>query len=136
MSKASTRGLLGVSRQVYYRCCWSKQKKQATAKQVVAMVAAVRADMPRIGFRKLYHILYEPLKELGVGRDKLLSILRANQLLVKPKRSYRITTSSHHRFRKHRNLVADMELTHPEQVWVSDITYLGGRDKSCYLALL
>jgi transposase InsO family protein len=92
--------------------------------------------MPRIGFRKLYHLLSEPLKEMKIGRDKFLSILKANHMLIKPKRNYRITTDSHHRFRKHKNLIMDMPLTHPEQVWVSDITYIGGRDKSCYLALI
>jgi transposase InsO family protein len=28
-----------------------------------------------------------------------------------------------------------MPLKQPEQVWVSDITYIGGRSKECYLAL-
>ncbi|MBB3188228.1 IS3 family transposase [Microbacter margulisiae] len=136
MSKTSTCGLLGVSRQVYYRYCRSKQKKQDKAEQVLAMVRSTRMAMPRIGFRKLYYLLYEPLRELHIGRDKFLSILKANHMLIKPKRNYRITTDSHHRFRKHKNLVADIELTHPEQVWVSDITYIGGRDRNCYLALV
>ena len=100
------------------------------------MVESIRLDMPRIGFRKLYYLLYEPLKGLKVGRDKFLSILRANHMLIKPKRNYRITTDSHHRFRKHKNLIADMPLMQPEQIWVSDITYIGGRDRNCYLALV
>jgi transposase InsO family protein len=57
-------------------------------------------------------------------------------MLIKPKKNYRITTDSHHRFRKHKNLISDMRLTHPEQVWVSDITYIGGRGRNCYLALV
>ena len=97
---------------------------------------SIRCDMPRIGFRKLCYLLYEPLRELNVGRDKFLSILRANHLLIKPKRNYRITTNSHHRFRKHKNLIEDISLKRPEQVWVSDITYIGGRDENCYLALV
>lgn len=136
MSKSSTCGLLGVSRQVYYRSCWSRTKKQNKAELVVSLVESIRRDMPRIGFKKLYHLLYEPLKSLNVGRDKFLSILKANHMLIKPKRNYRITTDSHHRFRKHKNLVADMPLKEPEQVWVSDITYVGGRDRNCYLALV
>lgn len=136
MSISSTCGLLGVSRQVYYRSVRSKQKNQTRAQEVVRIVAEIRRDMPRIGFRKLYYLLYNPLRELGVGRDKFLSILKANHLLIKPKRNYRITTDSHHRFRKHKNLIADMPLERPEQVWVSDITYIGGRDRNCYLALV
>ncbi|MCD7914471.1 MAG: IS3 family transposase [Tannerellaceae bacterium] len=57
-------------------------------------------------------------------------------MLIKPKRTYRITTNSHHRFRKHKNLIVDIQLKQPEQVWVSDITYIGGRDRNCYLALV
>ena len=136
MSKASTCGLLGVSRQVYYRSIHSKEKKQTKAETVVKLVANIRCDMPRIGFRKLYHLLYEPLRELNIGRDKFLSILRANHLLVKPKKNYRITTDSHHRFRKHKNLIENISLERPEQVWVSDITYIGGRSRNCYLALV
>ncbi len=100
------------------------------------MVASIRGDMPRIGFRKLYHILYPSLSQLGVGRDKFLAILRANHLLIRPQRNYRTTTNSHHRFRKHKNLIEGMVFKHPEQVWVSDITYIGGRDRNCYLALV
>lgn len=136
MSKSSTCGLLGLSRQVYYRSLRSKVVTQAKAEQVVSLVNNVRRDMPRVGFRKLYHLLYEPLKEMKIGRDKLLSILKTNHLLIKPKRSYRITTNSHHRFKKHKNLILDMKFTRPEQVWVSDITYIGGRGRNCYLALV
>ena len=96
----------------------------------------VRMKMPRIGARKLYHILKESLEALSVGRDKLFQILKANHLLVKPKRSYHITTNSHHRFRKHKDLTIDMKVSRPEQLWVSDITYLGNRKQPCYLALV
>ena len=136
MSKSSTCGLLGVTRQVYYRSRRTKKEKQAKAEQVVNMVLDIRRMMPRIGFRKLYYLLYDSLRELKVGRDKFLSILQANHLLIKPKRNYRITTDSHHRFRKHKNLIENMPVEHPEQIWVSDITYIGGRDRNCYLALV
>lgn len=136
MSKSSTCGLLGLSRQVYYRSLHSKKIKQDKALEVINLVKSIRRDMPRIGFRKLYYILYESLRKLKIGRDKLLSILKANHMLIQPKRNYRITTDSHHRFKKHKNLVAGIQLTHPEQVWVSDITYIGGRARSCYLALV
>lgn len=97
---------------------------------------SVRQTMPRIGTRKLHYILREPLTQLGVGRDKLFSILNANNMCIKPKRSYHVTTNSHHRFYKHKNLILDMEITKPEQVWVSDITYIGSRNNHRYLALI
>jgi len=128
--------LFGVNRQVYYRSKHSKSERQQTATKVVDLVKGIRKQMPRIGTRKLYYMLEKPLRELSVGRDKLFSVLKANHLSIKPKRSYRTTTDSHHRFHKHKNLVADMPLIRPEQVWVSDITYVGNRSKHCYLALI
>jgi putative transposase len=92
--------------------------------------------MPKIGVRKLYFILYEDLKRLNVGRDMLFRILKANHMLIIPKRRYHITTNSHHRFRKHKNLIENVVPEHPEQIWVSDITYVGNRQNPMYLALI
>lgn len=128
--------LSGVSRQSYYRKKWSSARQKDRAGIVVQSVEKIRAEMPRVGCRKLYHMLHPQMRSLSVGRDKLFSILRANHMLVSPVRSYHVTTNSHHRFRKHKNLVEGMEINRPEQVWVSDITYIGGRDKHMYLALV
>lgn len=92
--------------------------------------------MPRIGTRKLYHLLKDQLMGLGIGRDKLFAIINANHLCIYPKRSYHVTTNSYHRFRKHKNLIENMVVTRPEQLWVSDITYLGNRNNHSYLALV
>jgi transposase InsO family protein len=92
--------------------------------------------MPKLGGRKLYFLLKDRLSILKVGRDKLFRILRANHMLIKPKRSYHITTDSHHRFRKHKNLISTLEIVKPESVWVSDITYVGTRINPSYLALI
>jgi transposase InsO family protein len=102
----------------------------------VDLVAGVRMKMPRIGTRKLYHMLKGSLQALSIGRDKLFRILSANHLLIKPKRSYHITTNSHHRFKKHKDITIEMEVNRPEQLWVSDITYLGNRKAPSYLALV
>lgn len=128
--------MFGVSRQVYYRSKKRRIRKQDLSAEIIGLVMGVRMKMPRIGARKLYHILKESLEALSVGRDKLFQILKANHLLVKPKRSYHITTNSHHRFRKHKDLTIDMKVSRPEQLWVSDITYLGNRKEPCYLALV
>lgn len=128
--------LFGVDRQVYYRKIKRKAIKQAKATQVVSMVLEVRKSMPRLGTKKSYHILLEELQLMKIGRDKLFDILRANHLLIQPKRSYHITTNSHHRFRKHQNHILELEINRPEQVWVSDITYIGKREKPCYLSIV
>jgi transposase InsO family protein len=128
--------LFGIDRQVYYRNIKRRAGKQTKAARVVAMIMEIRKSMPRIGVRKLYYLLFDKLRELKTGRDKFFDILRANHLLIQPKRSYHVTTNSHHRFRKHKNLILDMEINRPEQVWVSDITYIGKREKPCYLSLV
>ena len=128
--------LFGIDRQVYYRKIKRRFNKQHKARLVVNMVLEIRQQMPRIGAKKLYHLLNQDLRILKIGRDKFIAILRANHLLIIPKRSYHITTDSHHRFRKHSNQILDLEITKPEQVWVSDITYIGKREKPCYLSLI
>lgn len=128
--------LFGYDRQVYYRSKHRVNKGQQRAMIIKRMVMQKRKRMPRIGGKKLYHLLKTELNELGVGRDKFFDILRANQLLIKAKRRYSITTNSHHRFRKHKNLVEDLEIERPEQLWVSDITYIGDRENPKYLALV
>jgi len=128
--------MFGVSRQVYYRSKASIKRGQEKASEVVLMVQQIRGQMPRLGTRKLYYLLQDRLRELGIGRDRLFSILKANHLLIKPIRSYRKTTDSHHRFHKHKNLVAALVPSQPEQVWVADITYIGSRENQQYLALV
>ena len=128
--------LFGVSRQVYYRSIQSVKRGQERAREAVFLVQEVRQQMPRLGTRKLHYLLRNRLTDIGVGRDRLFSILKANHLLIKPSRSYRKTTDSHHRFHKHKNLIAEIEPSRPEQIWVADITYVGNRENQQYLALV
>lgn len=128
--------LFGIDRQVYYRRIKRKTIKEAKAIKVVSMVLEIRKSMPRLGTKKSYHILLDKFQLMNIGRDKLFDILRANHLLIQPKRSYHITTNSHHRFKKHQNHILDLEINRPEQVWVSDITYIGKRDKPRYLSIV
>lgn len=128
--------MFGVDRQVYYRSIKRKNTKQSKAREVIGMVYNIRMQMPRIGARKMYYLLHDRLQTMKIGRDKFFDILRANHLLIQSKRNYHVTTNSHHRFRKHQNLVLDLEINRPEQVWVSDITYIGKRAKPCYLSII
>lgn len=136
MSISFTCKLFGYDRQVYYRSKHRVVTNQLRAKRVVELVMRIRKRMRRLGGKKLYKLLRGELNNLGVGRDKLFEILKANHLLIKPKRQYHVTTNSHHRFRKHKNLVEELEVRRPEQLWVSDITYVGDRDNPQYLALV
>jgi len=128
--------LFGVNRQVYYRNIKNIKRRKSRAVQVIELVESVRLQMPKIGTRKLYFLLEDELKQLKVGRDMLFRILKANHMLIIPKRRYHITTNSHHRFRKHKNLIENVVPEKPEQIWVSDITYVGNRQNPMYLAIV
>lgn len=128
--------MFGIERQVYYRQKYRRQKQSHQAEKVVEMVTAIRKRMPRLGTRKLYYLLQKPLQEMNIGRDKLFKILNANHLNILPKRSYKVTTNTHHRFHKHKDLIHQLTIQNPEQVWVCDITYLGIRNSHLYLSFI
>ncbi len=106
------------------------------ARDIVCWVAEVRMVHPKMGGKKLYFILRSRLENLGIGRDKFFDILRANHLLIIPKKVYHKTTNSYHRFKKHKNLIREYSIQKPNEVWVSDITYLGNRENPSYLSLI
>jgi transposase InsO family protein len=92
----------------------------------------------RIGGIKLYSELKKQMNALGIniGRDKFFDFLRANNLLVPRLKNFHITTNSKHQFHKYKNLVKDSVPTRPEQLWVSDITYIKTQNGHNYLALV
>lgn len=94
--------------------------------------------MPRLGTRKLYFKLQPTLRGLGLklGRDKLFACMKKFGLLICPKRRYVQTTMSRHHLRKYPNLTKGLALTHAEQVWASDITYVKTRQGTCYVNLV
>lgn len=73
---------------------------------------------------------------IKVGRDKLFSVLSGYNMLIKPSRRYVQTTMSKHWMRKYPNLVKGLSIERPEQVWVSDITYIKTDEGNCYLNLV
>ena len=128
--------MFGIDRQVYYRQKYRKEQQSLLVQKVIGMVTAIRKRMPRIGTRKLYHLLQKELQTMNIGRDKLFKIMNANHLNIIPKRSYMVTTNTHHRFYKHKDLIQDLTICRPEQVWVADITYLGSRNNHLYLSMV
>jgi len=126
------------SRQSYYERGWQFRKEDDKANDVVQLVHRERKQLPRLGTRKLYHVLRQELEEraLKVGRDKLFTILREKHLLLGKKRKYVKTTMSKHWLKKYPNLIKDVALERPEQVFVSDITYISTEGGFNYLSLV
>ncbi len=73
---------------------------------------------------------------IKVGRDTLFNVLRKHNMLTLRKKYSSKTTNSLHRFYKYKNIIKDVEVTRPNHVWVSDITYIRTLKGFCYLALI
>lgn len=121
-------GLFGKSRQGYYKQISEIEKSALNEQLVVNAVVKIRskAKTDRWGVRKLKDKVNEELKciNVNVGRDRLFDILRSNNMLVRKRKRKYFTTDSHHWLRKYDNLIIDKKLTAPNQLWVSDITYV------------
>jgi putative transposase len=128
----------GLKRDAWYKYQKRFQKRETVHSTVVEMVKQERKYQPRVGTRKLLKALHHSFEaaHIKVGRDSLFNILREKNMLVRRKRASCKTTNSYHHFHKYGNLVKDMEITAPNQVWVADITYLRTVKGFCYLALL
>lgn len=93
----------------------------------------------RLGTRKLLGEMKEFLEasHFSIGRDSLFDLLADQGLLVtKRKRGGHITTMSRHRFKKYPNIIKDFIAIAPNQLWVSDITYIRLNGRYSYLSLI
>jgi putative transposase len=133
---------MGHSRQAYYQHRVRQARRSEQAREVVRLAQAERMRQPRVGTRKLHCMLCKSLQDAGIkmGRDAVFDVLRNAGLLVPNRRAYHKTTDSHHRFRRHPNLLKEgqhqVQATGCEQVWVADITYLPTDGKFVYLSLV
>lgn len=131
-----------MSRQAHYQGLQRQQVRTGELGQVIDLVRAQRLTQPRLGTRKLHHKLGPSLEAKGIklGRDALFDLLRQSHLLVSTRRAYHKTTDSHHRFRRHPNLLkagaSQVTAQGCEQVWVADITYLPTQGACAYLSLI
>lgn len=130
--------LFGISRQAIYQSENRIRKRSAELSQIKPLVQCIRMDMPRLGTRKLYYLIKGDLDGLNIkiGRDGLFDYLRLEKMLVKPKKSYTKTTNSKHWLKKYPYLLKDTKVGRPEQVFVSDITYIKSKERTHYLSLV
>ena len=105
---------------------------------MVELVIEYRKKLPKTGTKKLYEYLQPKLMELNIkmGRDALNDLLRYRGMLIKKTKRFNITTDSKHFYYKSPNLLTNLLITHAEQVFVCDITYIKTDDGHAYLALV
>lgn len=114
----------GITRQAHFQ----KQQRELIESQknelILEMVRQVRRKHPRMGSRKLLSKIRPmmTLENLSIGRDRFISLLRSQNMLVSRKRIYRHTTIPG--YWRAPNRLSGLIVDHPNQVWVCDITYL------------
>jgi putative transposase len=130
--------LFGKTRHAWYDAQWRGDDQLLKDEITLQMVMEIRTSLPRIGTRKLLHLLTPRLAEhhLQVGRDYLFDLLDTHQLLVRSHKRKAVTTDSRHWMRKYSNLTTDLSVVRPEQLWVSDITYIRLTGGFAYLSLI
>ena len=130
---------VGMSRANWYKAGRRRRRREVDEELVLKLVREQRRVHPRMGCRKLDTVLRPILEDAGasIGRDRLFALLKANGLLVPrlPSRSCR-TTDSRHCLPLYGNLVRDLQPTGPNQIWVSDITYVRTETSFVYVALI
>jgi len=131
--------LLGYSRQAYYQQKKKSEKESLQHDLLINEVLKIRKIQKRLGGRKLFHKLKRFIQEhhISIGRDAFFDLLSERKLLVrKRKRRKPITTFSDHWMRKYPNLIEGFYPTAPNQLWVSDITYIVLVNCFAYLSLI
>ena len=131
--------LLGYSRQSYYQGIKFIQQKAFESDIIIEEVLRYRKHQKRIGTRKLLEEMQDFLAahHFQIGRDAMFDLLAERGLLVtKRKRKGCITTLSKHRFKKYPNIIRDFIPIAPNQLWVSDITYIHLPNGFAYLSLI
>lgn len=130
--------LFGKTRHAYYDSLWRKESSLVKEDVILQEVINIRKDLPRLGTRKLHYVIQNKLisHQISFGRDYLFDLLSEHKLLIRQRKRKAITTDSRHWMRKYSNLVKGLEITRPEQVWVSDITYIRLTNQWGYLSLI
>jgi transposase InsO family protein len=122
--------VLEVSRSSYYYQP-VELSDEAKLKRAIKKEAA---EWPTYGYRRITQQLRRG--EWLVNHKRVQRLMRLMGIQARIKRKKRRTTNSKHDFPRYPNLVLDLEIVHPEQVWVCDITYIRLRYGFVYLAVI
>lgn len=131
-------GVFGLSRQAWYAATRRQEKTGIQAAIVLAEVRRLRGQVAGLGTTKLYELMQEFLTrhQIKLGRDRLHNLLKVNGLLLTKKRSRVKTTDSNHDLEKYPNQVKDLKPERPNQLWVSDMSYIRAGFGFAYLSVL
>lgn len=130
-------GLFGMTRQAFYKNIKNQFEEQVNNDLIITMVRKIREKQKRLGARKLIEIISRQIPGgMPIGRDAFFNLLQQYGLLVRKRKTRVITTNSFHWLHKYPNLIRDLVPIRPNQLWVSDITYIKTEEKFIYLFLI
>lgn len=120
-----------LSRSSYYY-----QATEVEESELEAAIEEIAGQFPTYGTRRVTHQLRRAPYRIHVNRKRVQRIMAEKKLLRPVKRSKKRTTDSQHPYPRYRNLVKDLEIHYPDQVWVSDVTYIRLQHDFVYLAII
>jgi transposase InsO family protein len=123
--------LLKLQRSTFYY-----QSENVDESELEAAIEDIAGKFPTYGTRRVTQELRRYPYELPVNRKRVRRIMATKKLLRPVKRRKRHTTDSDHPYPRYPNLVKDLEISRPDQVWVSDITYIRLQYTHVYLAVI
>ena len=123
--------LLKLQRSTFYY-----QSENVDESELEAAIEDIAGKFPTYGTRRVTQELRRYPYELPVNRKRVRRIMATKKLLRPVKRRKRHTTDSDHPYPRYPNLVKDLEISRPDQVWVSDITYIRLQSAHVYLAVI
>ena len=123
--------ILSLSHSSYY---YHPEKKDE--RELEEAIEEIAGEFPKYGTRRVSQQLRRSPYQLSAGRKRVRRIMAQKDLLRPLKQHKRRTTNSEHAYPRYPNLVKNLEITHPNQVWASDITYIRLQQGFVYLAVV
>jgi transposase InsO family protein len=122
---------IGISKQGFHQRMDRYLKGKDLEGQIIQMVYRIREEHPTMGIRDIYY----KLKPEGIGRDRFEKLCMEWHLSVERRKNFRKTTDSSGVIR-FENLLVDLKIERPNQVWQSDITYYEVEGRFYYLTFI
>lgn len=129
-------GLFGRSKQAFYQHHRKADENRIDKERILLHIREIRDNLPGCGVRKIHEMLRRYHQPCHIGRDRLFDLLREEGMLIRKRKRKKRTTYSDHHMRIYPNAVTDVIPVRPNEIWVSDITYLQYLDKDYYLFLV
>jgi len=125
---------MGISRATYYYKPKDKKDKEKRDRELRMRIKHICYKYPYYGYRRVTAALKRD--GMAVNHKKVAKLMREMGIQIKKRIRYTRTTNSRHNLKVYPNLIKDLAIERINQVWCSDITYIGIRNGFVYLAAI